>query len=75
MALNILQKDTTIKDAIRGKRKRCGCDNSALEKLLAGYSSCYRAIALPLFLLPLQSQFGQNSDHNSVRNNFLCHLY
>ena len=40
LALNILQKDTTIKDAIRGKRKRCGWDNSAIEKLLAGYSCC-----------------------------------
>ena len=38
LALNILQKDTTIKDAIRGKRKRCGWDNTAIEKLLAGYS-------------------------------------
>ncbi|MFN7892332.1 MAG: transposase, partial [Pirellula sp.] len=40
LALNILQKDPPIKDAIRGKRKRCGWDNSAIEKLLAGYSCC-----------------------------------
>ena len=39
LALNILQKDTSIKDNIRGKRKRCAWDNSAIEKLLASFSS------------------------------------
>lgn len=38
MALNILQRDTTIKDSIRGKRKRCSWDNSAIEKLIANFS-------------------------------------
>ena len=33
LALSVLQQDTTLKDSIRGKRKRCGWDNSALEKL------------------------------------------
>ena len=37
LALNILQKDTSIKDNIRGKRKRCAWDNSAIEKLLASF--------------------------------------
>ena len=39
LALNILQKDTSIKDNIRGKRKRCAWDNSAIEQLLASFSS------------------------------------
>jgi predicted transposase YbfD/YdcC len=39
LALNILQQDTTIKDSIRGKRKRCGWDNSAIERLMANFSS------------------------------------
>lgn len=39
LALNILQQDTTIKDSIRGKRKRCAWDNTAIEKLIANYSS------------------------------------
>lgn len=39
LALNILQRDTTIKDSIRGKRKRCAWDNSAIEKLMANFSS------------------------------------
>jgi predicted transposase YbfD/YdcC len=39
LALNILQKDTSIKDNIRGKRKRCAWDNSAIERLLASFSS------------------------------------
>lgn len=38
LALNILQRDTTIKDNVRGKRKRCGWDNSAIEKLMANFS-------------------------------------
>ena len=37
LALNILQKDTSIKDNIRGKRKRCAWDNTAIEKLLASF--------------------------------------
>ena len=39
LALNILQRDTTIKDSIRGKRKRCAWDNSAIEKIMANFSS------------------------------------
>ncbi len=35
LALSILQQDTTLKDSIRGKRKRCGWDNTALEQLIA----------------------------------------
>ena len=38
LALNILQVDTSIKDWIRGKRKRCGWDDSALAKVLACFS-------------------------------------
>lgn len=38
LALSILQRDTTIKDSIRGKRIRCGWDNSALERLIARFS-------------------------------------
>ena len=38
LALNILQQDTTIKDSIRGKRKRLGWDNSALAKIITGFS-------------------------------------
>lgn len=39
LALNILQRDTSIKDTIRGKRKRCAWDNSAIEKIMANFSS------------------------------------
>ncbi len=39
LALSILQQDTTIKDSIRGKRKRCGWDEAIFEKLLANFSS------------------------------------
>jgi len=39
LALSILQQDTTMKDSIRGKRKRCGWDEAAFEKLLANFSS------------------------------------
>ena len=35
LALGILQQDKTLKDSIRGKRKRCGWDNRALERLIA----------------------------------------
>lgn len=38
LALSILQRDTSIKDWISGKRKRCGWDNSALNKVLACFS-------------------------------------
>lgn len=38
LALNILQQDTSIKDNIRGKRKRCGFDTSALESILASFA-------------------------------------
>ncbi|MFN7890292.1 MAG: ISAs1 family transposase [Pirellula sp.] len=35
LALSILQQNTNMKDSIRGKRKRCGWDNSTLERLVA----------------------------------------
>lgn len=38
LALNILQRDTTVKASIRGKRKICGWDEVAFEKLIAGFS-------------------------------------
>lgn len=38
MALNILQKDTTIKENIRGKRLRAGWDDSVLSAIYAGFS-------------------------------------
>lgn len=38
LALNILQRDTTLKASIRGKRKLCGWDEDAFEKLIAGFS-------------------------------------
>ena len=38
LALTILQQDTSIKGSIRGKRKVCGWDESAFERLLAGIS-------------------------------------
>jgi predicted transposase YbfD/YdcC len=38
LALNVLQRDTTLKASIRGKRKLCGWDETALEKLIAGFS-------------------------------------
>lgn len=39
LALNVLQRDTSIKDNVRGKRKRCAWDNRQLEKLIANFSS------------------------------------
>lgn len=39
MALNILQRDTTSKDSIRGKRLRAGWDETVLEKIYTGFSS------------------------------------
>ena len=38
LALTILQQDTSIKGSLRGKRKVCGWDESAFERLLAGFS-------------------------------------
>jgi predicted transposase YbfD/YdcC len=38
LALNLLQRDTTVKGSIRGKRKRCGWSEPAFEKLIAGFS-------------------------------------
>ena len=38
LALTILQQDTSIKGSLRGKRKVCGWDDSAFERLLAGFS-------------------------------------
>jgi hypothetical protein len=38
LALTILQKDTSTKDWISGKRKRCGWNNEALHKVLACFS-------------------------------------
>jgi predicted transposase YbfD/YdcC len=35
LALNILQQDTTVKDNIRGKRKRCSLSEATLERLMA----------------------------------------
>jgi predicted transposase YbfD/YdcC len=39
MALNILQRDTTIKENIRGKRLRAGWDETVLNDIYAGFSS------------------------------------
>jgi predicted transposase YbfD/YdcC len=39
MALNILQRDTTQKDSIRGKRLRAGWDDKVLDAIYAGFSS------------------------------------
>lgn len=36
LALNILQRDTSLKGSIRVKRKRCGWDEAAFERLIAG---------------------------------------
>lgn len=38
LALNILQRDTSLKGTIRRKRKRCGWDEAAFEQLLAGFN-------------------------------------
>jgi hypothetical protein len=37
-AFDILQRDTTLKASIRGKRKLCGWNEAAFEKLIAGFS-------------------------------------
>ena len=39
MALNILQRDTSIKENIRGKRLRAGWDESVLNAIYAGFSA------------------------------------
>ena len=39
MALNILQRDTSIKENIRGKRLRAGWDDKVLDAIYAGFSS------------------------------------
>ena len=38
MSLNILQRDTTVKDNIRGKRLRAGWDDSVLDQIWAGFN-------------------------------------
>lgn len=38
MALNVLQRDTTQKESIRGKRLRAGWDESVLDGIYAGFS-------------------------------------
>ena len=38
LALNVLQRDTTLKASIRGKRKLCGWNEVSFEKLIAGFS-------------------------------------
>jgi predicted transposase YbfD/YdcC len=39
MALNILQRDTTLKENIRGKRLRAGWDETVLNNIYAGFSA------------------------------------
>lgn len=39
MALNILQRDTTVKENIRGKRLRAGWDENVLNGIYAGFSA------------------------------------
>lgn len=38
MALNILQRDTTVKDNIRGKRMRAGWDDAVLDGIYTGFN-------------------------------------
>jgi predicted transposase YbfD/YdcC len=38
LALSILQRDTSLKGSIRRKRKCCGWDEAAFERLLAGFT-------------------------------------
>ena len=38
MALNVLQRDKTVKDNIRGKRLRAGWDESVLDRIWAAFS-------------------------------------
>ena len=39
MALTILQRDTTIKENIRGKRLRAGWDENVLDQIYAGFTA------------------------------------
>ena len=39
MALNILQRDTSIKENIRGKRLRAGWDDKVLDAIYAGFTA------------------------------------
>ena len=39
LALNILQRDTALKGSLRVKRKLCGWDEAAFEKLIAGFTA------------------------------------
>jgi len=39
MALTILQRDTTIKENIRGKRLRAGWDESVLDDIYTGFAA------------------------------------
>jgi hypothetical protein len=38
LALNILQRDTSLKGSLRSKRKRCGWCERTFEQLLAGFA-------------------------------------
>lgn len=38
IALNILQRDTTVKSSLRGKRLQAGWNNDVLEAILAGFN-------------------------------------
>lgn len=39
MALNILQRDTTVKENIRGKRLRAGWDERILDQIWTAFSA------------------------------------
>jgi predicted transposase YbfD/YdcC len=54
MALNILQRDTTVKDNIRGKRMRAGWDDAVLDGIYAGFNGigtcdCPESMPIPRF--------------------------
>ena len=38
LALNILQRDTTVRDNLRGKRLRAGWDETVLDRIYAAFS-------------------------------------
>jgi predicted transposase YbfD/YdcC len=38
LAVNILQQDTTLQGSLRVKRKKCGWDEAAFERLIAGFT-------------------------------------
>jgi hypothetical protein len=38
LALNILQRDTSLKGSLRSKRKRCGWCERTFEQLVAGFA-------------------------------------